>query len=276
MVEIQSGDSKPPVFFIHAAGGNLLIYRDLVHHLGPDQSVYGLQARGLDGELPYLTRIEDMAAQYVQEIQSIHPEGPYLLAGYCMGGTIALEMGQQLLAQDKEVPLLVLMETYNFANEPNSLLHRIYYRIQQIEFHARNLLIADEKMTFFREKAKVAWSRKDVLFGGILSRFGLNSRLGNGQSSILYDIWDACDRASYEYMPKVYPGRITQFRPFKQYACFSGPELGWDKLAAGGLETYDLPVYPRGMLVEPFVPLLAEKLRACIQKALESEPSKKP
>jgi len=189
-----------------------------------------------------------------------------------MGGTVALEMAQQFHAQNKEVALLVLMETYNFSKEPNSLLNRVYYRMQQIEFHGRNLLLADKKMTFFREKAKVAWSRKDVLFGGILSKFGLNFRLGNGQSSILYDIWEACDRASYDYVPKVYPGRITQFRPFKQYACFSGPELGWEKLATGGLETYDLPVYPRGMLVEPFVPILAEKLKVCIQKTLELEP----
>jgi hypothetical protein len=53
----------------------------------------------------------------------------------------------------------------------------------------------------------------------------------------------------------------------------NGPELGWDKLAAGGLENYDLLVYPRGMLVEPFVELLAEKLKDCIQRALDMETS---
>lgn len=83
------------------------------------------------------------------------------------------------------------------------------------------------------------------------------------------------DRATLNYVPKVYSGRIIQIRPIKPYACFDGPELGWDKLAAGGLETYDLFVYPRGMLVEPFVKLLAEKLKDCIQKVLELKPSNK-
>jgi pimeloyl-ACP methyl ester carboxylesterase len=274
-VEIHSGDSKPPLFLVHAAGGNVLLYRDLVSHLGSDQTVYGLQAQGLDGEQPFHTRIEDMAARYVQEIKTVQPEGPYLLAGYCMGGTVALEMAQQLHAQSKEVALLALMETYNFSEMPTSLLDKIYYRIQQIEFHWRNLLLADRKMTFFQEKAKVAWSRKDVLFGTILSKFGLGSHLGNGHYAVLTNVWDACDRAALNYVPKVYRGRITQFWPIRHYACLNGPELGWDKLAAGGLETYDLPVYPRGMLVEPFVELLAEKLKDCIQRALEMETSHK-
>ncbi len=272
LVEMQPGNSKPPLFFIHAAGGNLLIYHDLIRHLGTEQPVYGLQAQGLDGEQPFHTRIEDMASQYVQEIQKIYPEGPYLLSGYCMGGTVALEIAQQLYAQNKKVALLVLLETYNFSNQPNALLDRIYYRIQQIDFHLRNFLLTDRKLTFLKEKVKVAWERKNVWLGAILSKLGLEYRMGNWRHSLVAEIWEACDRAAMNYVPEVYPGRITQFLPMKHYACFSGPELGWEKLAAGGLETCDLPVYPRGMLVEPFVPLLAEKLKACIQKALETEP----
>jgi len=45
--------------------------------------------------------------------------------------------------------------------------------------------------------------------------------------------------------------------------------LGWDKLAAGGLATYQLPVFPAGMLVEPFVQIMAKKLKACIDEALK-------
>jgi len=270
LVEIQSGDSKPPLFFIHAAGGNILIYRDLVHHLNTEQPVYGLQAQGLDGQQPIHTRIEDMATKYVQEIKAVQPEGPYFLAGYCLGGTVALEMAQQLHAQNQEVALLGLMETYNFSNMPTTLFHKIYHRMQQIEFHWRNLMLSDRKVTFIQEKAKVAWGRRNVWLGLILSKLGLEHRLADGHHSVVADIWEACDRAALNYVPKVYPGRITQFRPIRHYACFDGPELGWDKLAAGGLETYDLPVYPRGMLVEPFVKILAEKLKVCINRALES------
>jgi hypothetical protein len=59
---------------------------------------------------------------------------------------------------------------------------------------------------------------------------------------------------------------VTQFSPFKQYARYDGPELGWENLARGGVEKHKLKVYPAGMLVEPFARMLADKLRACIKK----------
>jgi phthiocerol/phenolphthiocerol synthesis type-I polyketide synthase E len=272
LIEIKAGNARPPLFFIHAAGGNLLIYRDLVRYLGPEQPVYGLQAQGLDGKQPILDRIEDMAAQYIREIQAIYPNGPYLLAGYCMGGSVAYEMAQQLRAQGQEIALLALMETYDFSNQPRAVLDRIQYRIQQIEFHLRNLLLTDQKMVFLKEKIKVAWSRKDIVLGTISGKLGLGPKTGNGRYVLLSNVWAACDLAAWNYVPKTYPGRITLFRPKKEYACFSGPELALDKFASSKLVTHVLPVYPRGMLVEPFVGLLADKLKECIRKVQERLP----
>jgi phthiocerol/phenolphthiocerol synthesis type-I polyketide synthase E len=269
LVKIHSGTSEFPLFLVHAAGGNLLIYRSLIKHLGPDLTVYGLQARGMNGEKPFHTRIEDMAAQYVQEIQTVQPRGPYLLLGYCMGGTIALEMAQQFYSQGEEVALLGIMETYDFSKEPTSFLSRLRYRAQQVEFHARNLLIAKNKRVFLHEKAKVAWSRRNLLFGNLYTALGFGTRLGNYSHSILSDIWEACDMAAMEYTPRPYSGFITQFRPIKHYASFSGPEMGLEKIAAGGMENINLHVYPRGMLVEPFVRDLAEALKRCLYKSLE-------
>lgn len=116
LVPIRTGEDPLPLFLIHAAGGNVFIYRELAKYLGPQQAVYGLQSQGLDGVQPLLTTIEDMAARYVREIQVVQPEGPYLLGGYCMGGTVAYEVAQQLARQGHEIALLALFETYNWAN----------------------------------------------------------------------------------------------------------------------------------------------------------------
>jgi acyl transferase domain-containing protein/thioesterase domain-containing protein len=278
LLAIQPDGSKPPFFCIHGAGGNILIYRDLARHLGTDQPFYGLQAQGLDGERPFLTRIEDMAAHYIKEIQTVQAEGPYFLGGYCMGGTVALEMAQQLHAQGQKVALLALLETYNWANLPAmSFLDDVYYYAQKIEFHWRNFLLlkSKEKLTFIQEKAKVAKSRKKIWFESIKSKLSHNFNQGSEQQLSLSQFWETNDRAALNYVPKPYPGRITQFRPVKEYGRYHGPELGWHKLAAGGVEIHELPVYPAGMLVEPFVRLLAKKLKACIHKALETEPSNK-
>ena len=91
----------------------------------------------------------------------------------------------------------------------------------------------------------------------------------NGHNASLYDLWEANDAAAAAYRPKPYPGRITVFKPFKEYARYRGAEMGWDQLALGGVDTHVLQVYPAGMLVEPFVDLLATELSASIDRALE-------
>src|SRR5271157_2379043 len=88
LVTIQAGGTRPAFFCIHGAGGNVLIYRDLAKHLGPEQPFYGLQAQGLDGKSAPLKTIEDMAALYVKEIRKVQAHGPYFIGGYCMGGTL--------------------------------------------------------------------------------------------------------------------------------------------------------------------------------------------
>jgi thioesterase domain-containing protein/acyl carrier protein len=112
LVTIKVGDvKKVPLFCIHGGGFNVLIYRDLALRLETDQPVYGLQARGLDGEWLH-DRLESMAADYIREIQAIRSEGPYMLAGLSNGGNIAFEMAQQLRAQGQEVLLLAMFDTY--------------------------------------------------------------------------------------------------------------------------------------------------------------------
>jgi hypothetical protein len=85
---------------------------------------------------------------------------------------------------------------------------------------------------------------------------------------VLGRIWQANDRASWNYIPKPYPGRVTDIRPAKQYRIFSKPNLKWDRLAKGGQEVIVLPVNPATMLVEPFIEHLAVALRQAIDAAM--------
>jgi acyl carrier protein len=274
LVEIKSGGTKPPLFLVHGAGGNVLIYRDLAHRLGADQPVYGLQSQGLDGKQPFLSKVEDMATHYLKEIKAAHPQGPYMLGGYCLGGSVAWEMAQQLKAQGENVPLVALFETYNFSKIGHiSASRKAYSYFQKIDFHLRNFLLLKDidKWTFIKEKAKVARGRVKVWWGMLTAIMGRKGDQAQKQSAILADIWEANDRAAFAYVPKAYPGRIIQFLPVKEYAHHIGPELGMDKLADAEFVSYTLPVYPAGMMVEPFIQLLTEKLKDCINKALESE-----
>src|SRR5690606_15780788 len=67
LVEIQTSGKKPPVYFVHGITGDMLWFEKFAKYLGPDQPIYGLQARGLDGVQAPQESIEDMAELYVQE-----------------------------------------------------------------------------------------------------------------------------------------------------------------------------------------------------------------
>jgi hypothetical protein len=45
------------------------------------------------------------------------------------------------------------------------------------------------------------------------------------------------------------------------------PHMGWNRLAAGGLEVYRVPGKVSGIIAEPYVKELARNLKVCITKA---------
>lgn len=271
LVAIQPNGSRPAFFCMHGAGGNVLNYRDLSRHLGPEQPFYGLQSLGLDGSCPPLTRVEDMASEYVKEIRRVQAHGPFFVGGYCGGGTIAFEVAQQLRAAGESVALVALFDTMNWSQIPITTWNKISYGYQRLIFHTASFLSLSwsEKTQFFHEKRDVLRNRIPVWRGMLSARFNrrLNSR--KSQARLLGEIWQTNDLACWNYVPRLYPGKLTDFRPTKQYRIFNQPSLKWEALAQGGQDVIILPVYPASMLLEPFVKHLAEALKTSIDKAIE-------
>lgn len=110
VLPIQVGGAKPPFFFshVHVEGGAYYCFT-LSKALGSDQPFYVLEPYRL-ADLETLPLFETMAADYVESMRRIQPEGPYLLGGFCGGGLIAFEMAQQLQAQGQAVDLLLMID----------------------------------------------------------------------------------------------------------------------------------------------------------------------
>ncbi|MCF6439125.1 amino acid adenylation domain-containing protein [Pseudoalteromonas luteoviolacea] len=111
LVPLQSGGSEAPLFCIHPVGGSAFCYQALAESLGTSRSIYGVQALGLEGEAEPLDDIKMMAAQYVKEIITRYPAGPYHLYGWSMGGVIAFEMAHQLFADGREVGMIAIADS---------------------------------------------------------------------------------------------------------------------------------------------------------------------
>jgi hypothetical protein len=54
------------------------------------------------------------------------------------------------------------------------------------------------------------------------------------------------------------------------YREFNDRHFGWENLAMQGVQIVEMPNYPRGSLNEPFVNVLARRLKAEIEKTLHA------
>ncbi|MFA5985021.1 MAG: alpha/beta fold hydrolase, partial [Methylococcaceae bacterium] len=111
LVTIRASGSQNPLFLIHPAGGEVKYIVDLAPWIDRDIPIYGLAATGLMPGEEALTSVVEMAANYIVCMRSIQPEGPYRVAGWSAGGTIAYEIANQLIGLDMPVEFVGLIDT---------------------------------------------------------------------------------------------------------------------------------------------------------------------
>ncbi len=264
LVAIQPEGSKPPLFCVHAAGANVLIYRPLSRHLGNDQPVYALQAQGLDGRARPLTRVEDMAALYIKEMRALQPEGPYFLLGASFGGLVIYEMAQQLLAQNQQVALLAMLNTncpiYSFAKRMRCHMGHLMERgpksyAMGVGQSVRRRLTGQETNNETRDAPDPEIQKL------LMKDSGVDESLVRTVMAIM--------AAEEQYVPlrRVYPGKITLFWARDAKRDFEDNRLAWRKLAAGGFEVHVVPGTHTSMREEPHVAELVAKLKDCLEGA---------
>ena len=113
---IRPGDGQLPVFLVHDGLGEVLLYRSLALLLDPGHPVYGLDPERQDGRVVH-TSIVAMARAKVERIRQVQPRGPYLLAGLCAGGVIAVEIARQLEAAGEAVRFVGILDAADVAAE---------------------------------------------------------------------------------------------------------------------------------------------------------------
>jgi len=272
LVPIQPQGSRPPIFAVPGVGGNVVGYAPLADLLGSDQPLYGLQARGLDGEEAPLTTFEEMAAHHLAEIRAVQPKGPYHLVGLCIGGVIAYEMAQQLVRAGEEVGMLAMLETW-----PPPPVRRIRASARLDRALAFFWLLLDRlkqySITLARLPMNERWeflvSRVSVLRSMLVHR----NPFGEAQNEVSQTLVERANvRALDHYTVRPYPGRILYVLAEGRRVPFGLDTRGvWRRSAVGGYEHFTLPTEDSGhMLNEPHVRVLAARLAEYLQRVTAS------
>ncbi|MEA5567017.1 amino acid adenylation domain-containing protein [Anabaena sp. UHCC 0399] len=268
LVPIQPQGKKQPFFCIHPAGGHVLCYFKLAHYIGNEQPCYGLQAQGFYGEEEPLTRIEDMASLYVKTIREFQPQGPYQVGGWSFGGVVAYEVAQQLKRQGQEVSLLAILDSYvPILLDKQKPIDDVYLvgvlsRVFGGMFGQDNLVTLDEiqdlsleaKINYIIDKARQA----KIFPPGV-------ERQNNRR---ILDVLVGTLKATYAYKRQPYPGKVTVFRAREKHIMAADPTLVWVELfsvmAADEINIIDVPGNHYSFVLEPHVPVLAQRLKACM------------
>jgi amino acid adenylation domain-containing protein len=115
LVPLASGGTRP-LFIVHGMGAYVTNLVPLGREMRDLFDVYALEGQGpFDDRAPH-DDIPTMAACYVEAIRKQQPDGPYWLAGWSMGGTVAWEMSRQLLAEGERVERLTLLDAHPLWN----------------------------------------------------------------------------------------------------------------------------------------------------------------
>jgi thioesterase domain-containing protein len=279
LVPIRADGSRPPLFLVHGAGGDVLWgYANLAKHMHPEQRIYGIKSRGQVG-LEEFENIEDMARFYLQEVRALQPHGPYFIGGYCLGGNIAYEMARQLHSQGERVARLLLID----ASPSNAGYERIpwwrpafHYRFTRNLFYWLKdfvtLLGPAEQRRYIARKARVI-GRK------LVSKFHGKKNAADVDLDEVIDVthfpeselnfWQIHLNALVAHVERPYAGAVTLLRTRGQpILCSFEKDFCWGKLARGRVTVKYVPGSHENIFVEPNVKFLAEQIEECLAEAM--------
>ncbi|MGI9648672.1 MAG: AMP-binding protein [Acidimicrobiia bacterium] len=276
LVPLRPGGDKSPLFCLHGGEGYTLSFRKLAERLGPGRPVYGLDALALDGHDKPLNTVQSIASRYIDDIKTVQPTGPYLLAGYSFGGTVGFEIAQQLSASGDEVGLLCLLDAVRSGDslrasrrrQRGRFLRAVWLGMRRTGARARGANIDVAGRTARRLLREVPLRLLiDLAPRGLLRRY-CDRRLSRGlpvQHALRQPYYfDLHSQASHSYAPQTYEGRVAVIAARGET---EARRVEWNDVVLGGLDISELDCEHMEMFLEPHVAQLAVQVQGLLDRA---------
>ena len=208
LVLLRQGAVEPPVFIAHGLGGSVIDFYRLLTHIRCDRTVYGMQARGIDGiDEPFAT-IEEMAQYHLDAIRTVQPNGPYLFVGYSLGGLVSMEIAQRLTAAGEQVALLTVLDAYPYRHLL-SLWQRflLFSRLTLKKVFSAIGMSADDQKSSTPEQLRAQMSA-----GRSAASTSQAAAAAAAMTPAMRRAADMAKEAIRRYRPRYYPGTVRFVR----------------------------------------------------------------
>ena len=254
IVPLQPAGRGMPVFAVPGHNGDVFCFRALAQCLGFEHPFYGLQPPGLDGAETALERVEELAAYFAFQVKRLRLDGPYIIAGYCAGGSVALELARQLEASGAQIHSIALFGSPfpSYFRWPAQLALGLAHEAHRGFAHLR-ALATQPWWKYLARKLREREKRR-------------SARLARSADPVLERrarVERATLAAVRRYRPRPFEGTLNVFHPSRQWLQPGVGALRWRKLATG--EDYFGPDGCRRpeMLREGNAPVFADLFRRC-------------
>jgi amino acid adenylation domain-containing protein len=288
LLHIRPGaPQRMPLFCAHGAGGHAMSMRPLAKALPADLPIYFFEARGLDGSKPFET-VEETALCYVEEVRKVQPHGPYQLCGGCYGGMVAFEMARILEGQGESVRGLFLIDSYNnafvkFLPKSELFLRHARFYARRFALHSGRMFLLNAGMWpgYIRNRLKALKKHFGYLVEQTTKVQANNLPVNLDEAGVepisvsrfeetLVRVTRASHKAAKKFVPKPYGGSVVVFRASdRRVSPYEDDFLGWGPVVRGAIEGIEIEGTHTGILEEPAVRDLAERIDA---KLRESSP----
>lgn len=265
LVPIRPSGTKTPLFLVHGAGLNVLMFSPLTSYFDEEQPIYGLQALGLDGKKIETDTIEGIAEIYNKEILEANLGDEYAIVGYSLGGIIAFEMAKQLKKMGKKVKLLGMIDTF-IDNED--------YHLSTLERYKTKILRQPKKLTFIFQNL-IKDPQETLRYQAYISKTKVKSMLNKAipDKNVPVPLEDRINRhyenAYINYKLTPYDDVICLFRVAKRIYYVDDPVyLGWKPYSPQGLMITNIPGDHKTFLLPPNDRVFARKLQKVLNKPI--------
>jgi thioesterase domain-containing protein len=244
IVPFKTSGTKPPLFLVHGSDGSVEPFIALSRCFDDDQPIYGIAQAPL-GERSAVLSLEDMAANYLCEIQNLRFQGSCGLLGYSFGGLIAFEMASQLRRAGRPVAFLGMLDTWLpiYLSRATSFEHprdKLVRKMSNIQLHLRSVLFGPQRIRWFRET--------------VVSKFLVRLYASRVRRGLAIPEWvrnhnDLNIFVGSKYQPVDYSGPIILMCAKDENRDKRWDrDLGWRQVAKGGLEIRQLPGKHRNLV----------------------------
>lgn len=246
--------------------GTLFPYVHFAQLLGKDQPVFGLAPRVDDQGTPLWRSMEEQAAFYVKDILETQPEGPYQLAGWSFGATVAFEVARQLESAGHSVSFFAAIDYPAQGTPQSSMLDFMRFfgasTIKNLSSYLKDYMYLRQKTPENKKSSWIGNIVENAVISKIISPEAQEVFRDQPDLPELMKVYRGNASALAKYKPnRSYMGKIDLFRTEDHNMKRHNHSLEWETMTHGRVRVHKIGGTHMTVLRSPYVEKLADLIK---------------